>query len=90
MVVWRWIELHVEDEEDENPEADAGYVRGDRESLSTDTDLDDEASVEPELSTVTFKCVGVTRDPLYHEALKSANQLIKAVNVKILVSQLLQ
>lgn len=74
LVVWRWIELH---EEDENPEADAGYIRGKGESLSMDIDLEDEAPVELELSTVTFKCIGVTRNPLYQEALISANQLIQ-------------
>ena len=52
------------------------YIQGEGESLSTDTDLEDEAPIELELSTVTFKCIGVTRDPLYQEVLKSANQLI--------------
>ena len=77
LVVLKWIELHDEDEGDQNPEADGGYIQGEGDSLSTDTDIEDEAPNELELSTVAFKCVGVTRDPQNQEALRSANQLIQ-------------
>lgn len=72
LIVWRWVE---QEEDEEDPETDAGYVQEEGESLSTESDLEDGAPTE--LSTVTFKCVGVTRDPVYQAALGSARKLIQ-------------
>ena len=43
-------------------------------TLSTDSDLEEEV---PVTDTVAFKCIGVTRDNSYQDALKSVNTLLK-------------
>ena len=40
---------------------DAGYVATKGETLSTDSDTAGEDNVSDKLSTVTLKCIGVTR-----------------------------
>ena len=80
LIVWQWSEW-TDDEgskPSESPEPDPN------ESLSTASDLDEE---EPELSTVTFKCIGVTRDPMYQDCLKTVSGLLQAgttVPVKVI------
>ena len=59
---------------EDDQQRDAGYIQEEGESLSTESDLEDKAPTH--LSTVTFKCVGVTRDPVYQAALSSASKLI--------------
>ena len=46
-------------------------------SLSTESDLDSE---DVTLDTVTFKCIGVTRNPSYQEVLKAVNELLRKGN----------
>ena len=55
------------------------------ESLSTASNLDEE---EPELSTVNFKCIGVTHDPTYQDCLKTVSGLLQAgttLSVKVIL-----
>ena len=61
LIVWQWSEWADDkgSEPNELHEADLS------ESLSTASDLDEE---EPELNTVTLKCIGVTRDSSYQIA----------------------
>ena len=73
LVTWKWVEMA--DEEDEN-ECDAGYDANEDETLSTDSDLADEQA-EEEVSTVTFKCIGVKRDQCYQDVLCVACELMK-------------
>ena len=78
--MWQWIE-HCEDEEHGTSEDDVQCG-----SLSTDSDLCESDSERNESSTVSFKCVGVTRDPSYQEALKTALKAIhegKVVPVRV-------
>lgn len=74
LIVWSWVE---QEEDEEDLETDAGYVQEEGESLSTDSDLEDGAPIATQLSTVTFKCIGVTRDPVYQAALNSASKLLQ-------------
>ena len=71
LIVWQWSEWADDkgSEPNESHEADLS------ESLSTASDLDEE---EPELSTVTFKCIGVTRDSSYQKCLKTVSGLLQA------------
>ena len=45
------------------------------ETLSTDSDVDDDSAVV--LLTATFKCIGVTRDPSYQDSLLAVHKLMK-------------
>ena len=58
MIAWKWVEI----EEDED-KRDAGYVENENETLSTESDLEDE---QAEVSTVTFKCIGVKSNMSSH------------------------
>lgn len=71
LIVWQWSEW-TDDEgskPSESPEPDPNK------SLSTAINLNEE---EPELSTMTFKCVGVTRDPTCQDCLKTVSGLLQA------------
>ena len=46
-------------------------------SLSTDSALSRSDSERNKSSTVSFKCVGVTRDPSYQKVLKTALKVIQ-------------
>ena len=67
-MVWRWVE-----NEDETEESEAGYIVNNDETLSTESDIDE----TEEFCTVTFKCIGVTRTPLYQASLSAACDLVK-------------
>ena len=69
MIAWKWVEI---DEEDEDKCA-AGYVENDNKTLSTEIDLEDE---QAEVSTVTFKCIGVKHEQSYQDTLKIACELM--------------
>ena len=84
LIVWQWDDVEEKDE-DHDSVVDAGYVATKGETLSTDSDTDGE-DVTDKLSTVTLKCIGVTRDPSYQESLLSAHRLLnegKNVPVKL-------
>ena len=73
MVVWQWVEYN-----------DSGHSCGSGSeglnqdgSLSTESDLEEDESMDPTLSTVTFKCIGVKRDDAYQEALKKVSKLMQ-------------
>ena len=71
MIAWKWVEIDEEEDEDKR---DAGYVENDNETLSTESDLEDEQAEE--VSTVTFKCIGVKHEQSYQDALKIACELM--------------
>ena len=86
LIVWQWVDVEEKDDEDCDSVVDAGYVATKGETLSTDSDTDGEDNVSDKLSTVTLKCIGVTRDPSYQESLLSAHRLLnegKNVPVKL-------
>ena len=71
-IIWGWTE---ESMDEKNASDDDPALMSD--SLSTESDKsDDECAVSKEISTVNFKCVGVTRDPLYQETLKLAFDML--------------
>lgn len=80
-LVWHWSKWTNDDQgskPSESPEPDPN------ESLSTASNLDEE---EPKLSTITFKCIGVTRDSMYQDCLKTVSELLQAgttVPVKVI------
>lgn len=71
LIVWQWNEWA----DDKGSEQDETHEPDLNESLSTASDLDEE---EPELSIVTFKCIGVTRDSSYQNCLKTVSELLQA------------
>ena len=79
MIVLKWVQ--VGDIEEKNGDGDSitstGYVASKGETLSTESDTDGEDGPSDKVSTVTLKCVGVTRDPSYQESLLSAHKLLK-------------
>ena len=76
LVVYEWT-----DDIEESEHGSSSDVLSQDGSLSTESDIDTEDTI---LDTVTFKCVGVTRDPSYQQALKVVNeQLQKGNNVPV-------
>ena len=85
LIVWRWVGIEEKDR-DWDSVVETGYVASKGETLSTESDTDEEENVLDKLSTVTLKCIGVTRDPSYQESLLSAHRLLtegKNVPVKL-------
>lgn len=75
LIVWQWVENNEEDD-DGGQSCGSEHLNQDG-SLSTDSDLEED---KPTLSTVTFKCIGVTRSDCYQEALKKASKLMQEGN----------
>ena len=71
LTVWQWIE-HCEDKEHGTSVEDLQCG-----SLTTDSALSRSDSEQNKSSTVSFKCVGVTRDRSYQEVLKTALTVIQ-------------
>jgi len=65
------------DDIEENDMCSSSGVLSQDGSLSTESDIDTE---DITLDTVTFKCVGVTRDPSYQEVLKLVNEQLQKGN----------
>lgn len=73
-IIWQWVD-GVEHDEDTDVEDDEDPGEHRDESLLTDSDLEEEKCNQT--STVSFKCIGVTRDSSYQETLKEAHKLMK-------------
>ena len=70
LIVWQWSLYTKEDSGSDTSDAEEHTCKSAKyDSLTTDSDVDEEA---PVLSTVTFKCIGVTRDSSYQQALQKA------------------
>ena len=69
MIIWEWYD--VDDGDDILDEFE--QVAGEDDVLSTDSDLIDEVSS----STVTFKCIGVTRESCYQNVLQEVARLMQ-------------
>ena len=71
LVVYEWTDDLEENEFNGSPD-----VLSQDGSFSTESDIDSE---DAPLDTVTFKCVGVTRDPSYQEILKVVNEQLQKI-----------
>ena len=78
---WNWLESHSTDETSDDDDDKAG------ESTGTGSEFSEESDDVESMDTVTFKCIGASREVHSQEALASAKQKMdkgEAVTVRIL------
>ena len=66
LILWDWVDNETDDV--------SSIKSSERSTLSSGSDVEEE---EPISDTVTFKCIGVTRDSSYQDVLKSASSLLR-------------
>ncbi len=67
LILWDWVDNEADNVSSTKSSAESN-------TLSSGNDVEED---EPILDTVTFKCIGVTRDSSYQDVLKSASSLLR-------------